>query len=63
MQTLSPILNICYDIFYGDMINFNGCMGSKKTSTSESIMRLLSGPSQIGIYLNSHSYNSCKKFT
>lgn len=33
MLSLSPLLDICHELDYGDMYNFSGCYGSKKTTT------------------------------
>lgn len=37
MHSLSPILEICNELKYGDMIQFSGCLGSRKTTTSLNI--------------------------
>ncbi len=31
LLSTSAALNTCYDMYYGDMINFVGCRGSKKS--------------------------------
>jgi hypothetical protein len=55
VKTSSPILNICNDIYYGDMISFLGCRGSKKTSNAIKIIsdfnNDVSGNS-VSIYIN-----------
>lgn len=49
----SPLLDICYDLSYGDMFQFTGCLGSRKTSTLTSILRQLgSEPRGVGLYYN-----------
>ena len=40
IHSLSPILELCYELRYGDFIQFSGCLGSRKTSTAKIIANL-----------------------
>jgi hypothetical protein len=39
LHSLSPILELCYDFNYGDMLQFIGGLGSKKTTTALNITK------------------------
>lgn len=39
LLSLTPLLDVCYDLQYGDMFNFNGCYGSRKTSILTKILK------------------------
>ena len=37
MRSLSPVLELSHDLKYGDMVQFAGCLGSRKTTTALNI--------------------------
>lgn len=58
LLSLSPVLDICYDLNYGGMYNFSGCLGSKKTDVIGNIFKTFSEyENHVSLYYNPTSFS------
>ena len=62
LESLSPTLELCHDLEYGDMVQFSGCLGSGKTSTARDIAQLFTSKGgHTALYVNPSSESDNKR--
>lgn len=62
LVSLSPLLDVCYDLQYGGLFHFTGCLGSRKTSTLATILQQFnSRQKHVGVYFNGVSQAEAAK--
>jgi hypothetical protein len=62
LHSFSPLLELCYDLKYGDMIQFSGCLGSRKTTTALNIASIFAkNQSHTSIFVNTVSVSESKR--
>jgi len=62
--SLHPFLDICHDLDYGEMFNFSGCQGSRKTTTLTDIFRIFGQHrNHYAFYFNPTSFPDAQRAT
>jgi hypothetical protein len=62
LLALTPLLDVCEDLSYGSMLNFTGCLGSRKTTTLSRIISNFSGKERhVSFYFNPTAFQEVER--